>query len=112
MYQFLALIGPGALSFLIIQHFMKDKDISLIHGIAQIMSLSLINNVIALLALMSFSKTTLIFNEDGTSYVQYGPVDIVFLMVIAMLLSFVIVIIRNHIAMDIKVEDKNEEKQK
>ena len=59
MYQFLSLIGPGALSYLIIQFFMGEKNISFIEGIAQIISLSLINNLAVWLILMPFSKTLL-----------------------------------------------------
>ena len=108
MYQFLSLIGPGAMSFLIIQFFMSEKNISFIEGIAQIISLSLINNLAAWLILMPFSKTVLVFNENGTSYVQYGPVELVLLMVITVIVSIGIVIIKKHVTIDIKVEETNE----
>lgn len=111
MYQFLVLIGPGAFSFLLVQFLMKDKEVSLINGIAQILTFSLINNVITVLALIQLSKVALVLNEDGTSYVQYGPVDIVFSMIVATLLSFAVVIIRKHVTMKIKIEGENEQEK-
>ena len=93
MYQFLTLIGPGALSFLIIQFFVKEQKTSLISEGAQITALSLINNLITWLVLMPFSKAVLVYNEEGTSYVQYGPVELVLLIIISVVISFIIVII-------------------
>lgn len=108
MYQFLTLIGPGALSFLTIHFFIKDKEVALIDGIAQILVLSLVNNIVTVWFLIQFSKDVLILNEDGTSYVQYGPLDVIFLMLVSVLVSLVIIIIKKRVALSIRVEDKNE----
>lgn len=108
MYQFLTLIGPGAFSFVIIQCLMKDKELSFINGLAQIITLSMINYVITVLTLINLSKNVIILNEDGTSYIQYGPVDAIFSMFVAVLLSLIVVVIKKYVAVRVKVEGEDE----
>lgn len=105
MYQFLYLVGPGALSFVLVQFFMKDSSASFISGIAQIIAFSIVNNAIALSLLIPFSKVILILNEDGTSYVQYGTIAILVSLLIAVLLSLVVVMLKKHVSINIRVEE-------
>lgn len=109
MYQFLILIGPGAFSFVIIQFLMKNKELSFLDGLAQIITLSMVNYVITVLTLINLSKNVIIMNENGTSYVQYGPVDVIFAMFVAVILSLIVVVIKKYITVRIKVEGEDEQ---
>lgn len=108
MYQFLYLFGSGAISFVVICFLEKIEEISFIKGFTQVMALSLINNAVTMFALMPFSKVVLKLNEDGTSFVQYGPVAVIFSIIVAILISLVVIVIKNYVKVEINVEEKNE----
>lgn len=109
MFQFLYIVGPAAITYLMIHHILNKDTIPYFTGVLELISYAALDAAITTLLLSPFKKVVIVKIASGIKDIQYGGTAFIFSLVVGVIVGIVISILKKYFAFSIEIELQNKE---
>lgn len=111
MFQFLYIIGPAAITYLMIHHVLSKNDaVPYLISLIELTCYAAMDAAITSIFLSPFGWVAFSFDSFGIKNIQYSGTAFLFSLVVGVVMGVVISVIKKYVEFSIEVKSQNGEK--
>lgn len=107
MFQFLYIVGPAAITYLVIHHILNKDTVPYFIGVLELISYAALDAAATTVFLLPFKKVVISKTASGVKDIQYGGTAFIFSIVVAVIIGIFISTVKKYMSFSIEIELKS-----